>query len=215
MKRRLVKLVVFLVLGAVVNVAVAWGCIFKLEQAVASGNAQENPMGMRRVAALQAIADRVLSDPVMVPGLWIGDEGFGATLDEIIDLGSFDAASPKRSRAFFAQFAAGWPLNSLQGWAYGRRPSEPEDISLLRIQTSPVDHSRQFLPIAPSWPGFAINTVFYSGACWLLLAAPLALRRRRRIKRGLCPRCKYPVGTSPVCTECGKPVKPKPAEAAA
>ena len=52
-------------------------------------------------------------------------------------------------------------------------------------------------------PGFAINTVFYAVVLWLLFAAPLALRRRRRIKRGLCPKCAYPVGTNKRCTECG------------
>jgi hypothetical protein len=28
----------------------------------------------------------------------------------------------------------------------------------------------------------------------------------RRLERNLCPACAYPVGTSPVCTECGNPV---------
>jgi hypothetical protein len=52
--------------------------------------------------------------------------------------------------------------------------------------------------------------VFYAAILWLLFAAPFALRRRRRIKRGLCPKCAYPVGESPVCTECGAAVKPAP-----
>ena len=65
------------------------------------------------------------------------------------------------------------------------------------------------LPYQPIWPGFAINTMFYAAVLWLLFAAPLALRgvrRRRRIKRGLCVACAYPIGDSPVCTECGRPV---------
>jgi hypothetical protein len=67
----------------------------------------------------------------------------------------------------------------------------------------------RLLPYAPMWPGFAINTLFYAGTLWLLFAAPFALRRRRRIKRGLCPKCAYPIGrggTSDVCTECGAAV---------
>jgi hypothetical protein len=28
--------------------------------------------------------------------------------------------------------------------------------------------------------------------------------KRSRARRGLCPACAYPIGTSPVCTECGK-----------
>jgi predicted amidophosphoribosyltransferase len=51
----------------------------------------------------------------------------------------------------------------------------------------------------------------YAAILWMLFAAPFALRRWRRIKRGLCPACAYPVGASDVCTECGKPVKPREA----
>jgi len=65
----------------------------------------------------------------------------------------------------------------------------------------------EFLPAHPIWPGFAINTVFYALVLWLLLAAPFALRRRRRIKRGLCPKCAYDLrgrgGSSGACAECG------------
>jgi predicted amidophosphoribosyltransferase len=62
------------------------------------------------------------------------------------------------------------------------------------------------LPLLPIWPGFAIDTLFYAAILWGLFAAPFALRRRRRIKRGLCPKCAYPVGESDVCTECGEPL---------
>mgnify|MGYP003578232462 CR=1 FL=1 len=68
----------------------------------------------------------------------------------------------------------------------------------------PGDHGI-FVNTSPLWPGFAINTLFYAGILWVMFAAPFALRRRRRIKRGLCPACAYPVGESIVCTECGAP----------
>ena len=86
------------------------------------------------------------------------------------------------------------------------------------IEGHPPPNSWQFglqtsfgrsLPVIPAWPGFAINTVFYAVILWLLFAAPFALRRRRRMRRGLCPACAYPVGESPVCTECGKAIRPK------
>src|SRR4029453_17217101 len=50
------------------------------------------------------------------------------------------------------------------------------------------------VPRTVSWLGFAINTIFYAAILWLLFAFPSALRRRRRIKRGLCPACAYPTG---------------------
>ena len=51
----------------------------------------------------------------------------------------------------------------------------------------------------------AINTVFYALILWLLFAAPFALRRRRRIRRGLCAKCAYDLrgASGAVCSECG------------
>jgi hypothetical protein len=60
------------------------------------------------------------------------------------------------------------------------------------------------VPVDPSYPHAAINTLFYAAILWLLFVALRGLRRQRRIKRGLCPACAYLIGTSPVCTECGK-----------
>ena len=63
-----------------------------------------------------------------------------------------------------------------------------------------------FLPFRPIWPGFAVNMLSYAVVLWLLVGGPFALRRDLRIKRGLCPKCAYPMGKSSVCTECGKPL---------
>jgi len=64
------------------------------------------------------------------------------------------------------------------------------------------------LPNGVLFPGFAINTLFYAAVCWVICFAPFALRRQLRRRRGLCPACAYPVGTSDVCTECGATVMP-------
>lgn len=61
------------------------------------------------------------------------------------------------------------------------------------------------LPIDPIWVGFIGNTLFYASILWLIFALK-PLFRRHRLKRGLCPACAYPIGVSPVCTECGQPV---------
>ena len=62
------------------------------------------------------------------------------------------------------------------------------------------------LPVRPIWPGFAINTIFYATLLWLVIPGPFALRRFLRVRRGLCPKCAYPMGESAVCSECGKPL---------
>ena len=61
------------------------------------------------------------------------------------------------------------------------------------------DRHVRVLPLRPFWPGFVVNTIFYAALLWL----PFALRRFVRLRRGLCPKCAYPIGESSVCTECG------------
>ena len=60
------------------------------------------------------------------------------------------------------------------------------------------------LTLHPVWPGFAINTIFYAVILWVLFFVPGKVKRTLRRRRGLCPACAYPIGTSEVCTECGK-----------
>jgi hypothetical protein len=56
-----------------------------------------------------------------------------------------------------------------------------------------------------------VNTIFYAAILWVLFTAPGSIRRWRRVRRGLCPACAYPVGVWGTCTECGGPLKqPRP-----
>jgi hypothetical protein len=114
---------------------------------------------------------------------------------------------------FIVDEARGWPCMSMRDRLMFRYPlSQPAatsievegglELSLRGALPSGLPCVR-VLPLTPIWPGFAINTLFYAAILWLSFAAPFALRRRRRIKRGLCPACAYPVGKSDVCTECG------------
>ena len=76
-----------------------------------------------------------------------------------------------------------------------------------------TDRSRQRLPASPIWRGFAVNTLFYAVVVWLLIGGPFALRRFIRVRRGLCPKCAYPMRESLVCSECGQelPKRARPA----
>ena len=64
---------------------------------------------------------------------------------------------------------------------------------------------RRRLPIMPLWPGFAINTIFYTIILWLPIGGRSVLRRhlRRRGGRGL--RCGYDLrgDFAGGCPECG------------
>ncbi len=59
------------------------------------------------------------------------------------------------------------------------------------------------IPTQILWSGFAQNVLVFAVILGLGIFGPLALRRFLRVKRGLCPKCAYPMGESSVCTECG------------
>ena len=124
---------------------------------------------------------------------------------------------------FLHAVRAGWPAESMSGivvdhraWRRSSIPPSGRGASSLHfdgcsgfsgfntshalmVPTSP----RRFLPLRPLWPGFTINTLLYAAVLWLLICGPFALRRFLRVRRGLCPKCAYPMGESSVCTECG------------
>jgi hypothetical protein len=52
----------------------------------------------------------------------------------------------------------------------------------------------------------AVGDLFIAGVGFSVVGFALWQRSQRRLYRranGLCPACAYPIGTSPVCTECG------------
>lgn len=122
----------------------------------------------------------------------------------------------ENSAVFSVQVRAGWPKRTLTGWLPGALPAYPPSKMTFKhlpegrviVVMHPVDSDYlvRGLPYQPMWSGFVVNTIFYAIVLWLMFAMPRALRRRLRIRRGQCPACAYPIGTSPVCTECGAAV---------
>ncbi len=98
---------------------------------------------------------------------------------------------------------AGWPFRSLRGYLAG---SQGPWLAIGGVEIDkplPDFRGRQCLPFMPIWPGFLANTVLYAGLAWLLTCSLLFTRQRLRLRGGRCPTCRYPIGASEVCTECG------------
>jgi hypothetical protein len=114
----------------------------------------------------------------------------------------------------------GWPMISL--WC--ERPSLPDrgpsgmfsaDLSRLRggvrirflepwtDPASPAMRHSRMIPLRPRPLGFVINSLFYAAILAMLVPGVQWTMRRIRIRRGRCPKCGYPAGSSDVCTECG------------
>ena len=203
MKRRLLIIAVFLLLGAVVNVAVAWGCEMwaPVPPTPAGIPIEEGSDWPRRVDAewpAPQMHETVSSwgltwlltySPIVPPRALIQGEtiNYGQTI-----------------------LQSGWPVRALEYEVrLVQRHKSPDETTwianagLVPSDLVPSDHRFRRLPIRPVWPGFAVNTVFHAVTTWLLICGPFVLRRFLRVRRGLCPKCAYPMGESSVCTECG------------
>ena len=240
MKRRIFKLCVFLLLGAIVNVAVAWGCALSIRPPKPFFL---RPSGFADGGVLEVEGSHTwwYVQRICKPGVcwvvseWYDHDGGGAggsgTIVLMVLEGYFpdnrpdplipwwatnlwppvSPASSQHSHQRLA-FGCGWPMIGLWMRASSDSPMEQKTIPIRywhAILIDPLDLNQpsRALPLRPLWPGFAINTMFYGAILWLLFAAPGSVRRRIRARRGQCPACAYPVGSSDVCTECGKPVK--------
>ena len=224
MKRRLFNLVLFLFLGAVVNVAVAWGSsvLIGFEETINDIRAHRStPVGSWNIETFHRFsAFRV--EWARYRKLTPNNYFSGGPLPENL-VPIWIKYDPKlnenRKFEFWAAEARGWPLLIL--WSKtaiwykaldGTRHHLPTE-SGIELSLSPFKGGMaiipKVLPLRPIWPGFAINTIFYAAILWLLSLGPFTARRMIRRKRGHCIKCGYDLrGNSgdsggDVCPECG------------
>jgi hypothetical protein len=226
---------IFLLLGAIVNIAVAWWCALWMRD-TSSVEELGGPLAQRTYPE----GDTIYMWELQLyesPGLSWANGGWGdvtrwkdrppdselSPLDLLpgwasqLNLAELRRAAEGNAQSGGVVVGRGWPMVCLTcrcNWL-GQPPfyvsSDAIDLGWPggpSAQLNPADDMwlPRLLPLRPYVVGFAINTLFYAAILWLLFAAPFALRRWRRIRRGLCPACAYPVGASDLCSECGKPV---------
>jgi len=229
-KYRVLTAIAFLLLGAIVNVAVAWGvglAFASPTERYRFGDAPSHEGGFWRFTEHRAAGRTALwwlpeherlTPKRFLPVEYLATPPSWTTVDwsKGPDRILYDA-----NVAATVEDACGWPCRAMLrradiwiGSRNGRGTSEsktkwtyavivpqaPSAMSILEAH-----EAYRALALSPIWPGFAINTVFYAALLWLLFAAPFALRRRRRINGGLCPKCAYDLRATQagVCPECG------------
>ena len=154
---------------------------------------------------------------------WSPDDGYRIEGDEYVVLTWSDAPAWMRRAVRrtpgtdWIYIAVGWPMLVFEMTAHDVDPEvwkfdyEPHGGIGFRY-----DFGSRFVtavwPTTPIWPGVAVNAAVWTAVLWSVLCGPGTARRALRRRRGLCLRCGYPVGVSPVCTECGAAV---PAQAGA
>jgi hypothetical protein len=225
---RLRKPASYLLAGAIINLLVAWGSILTK----ADGDAVYFNLGEpdETTRWYGGIRKSFWKSFVWRSPTWICESTFFSTKPGAA-AGSFNLPSPIWSRIRipvsaavrqlphgFAELeeARGLPLRTMAGYTQMKidlsqggwvRSGQTWALKLGRDQWTGGPPS--MLLMRPLFVGFAVNTVFYSAILYGVRRVPQSIIQRRRRRRGLCPACAYPIGTSPVCTECGKPVRGK------
>jgi hypothetical protein len=208
MKRWTLTILLFLLLGAVVNVAVAWGLAWWLWDEM-------------------RLDHKLVHQPTLDDCAW-WEEHVGPALDggiwraqtikrHGIEVHHLYGAKRRPRRADATRVWTGWPAFSMIGsrWTVY---DEGAAKAYYRARTRGIDSIlRHAPPIRPIWPGFALNTLFYALILWLLIPGPFVLRRHIRVKRGRCPKCGYDLrgaipGAGGGCPECGWGRPPAPGD---
>lgn len=203
---RVKRIAIALGVGAVVNILVAWRGHWLGIDPQRWRVVQNQPWPL-------VVPPDWPSDPTMVQHApsrlldWtIYSVSFGNYVDGLPETGV--------SAAFYLRMeSSGWPYRSMARYeAASRRPQQISDVDvglwksgvgLSNWMSNAYRHNEKRLPILPLWPGFLANTLFYASVPWLLMFGVATLIRRRRIRRGLCIQCAYPISGLSVCPECG------------
>ena len=207
MKRWIAKLVLFLLLGAIVNVAVAWGlagfypATFDRTKSSLSDEA-------RRWASDKGVPYPVISSYNGLGIRWVVvHKQVGTTML------SGGAEEPVYDYAGMV-VDAGWPFVAMyeQSWIDDAASSSHRRIyrTAIGLQSeatglAPVIAPLRPIPLNPALPGFAFNTLLYAAIVWLITLAPFTARRMIRRKRGRCIKCGYDLrgAEHEACPECG------------
>ncbi len=232
MKRFLLASLLFVVLGVVINVCVAWCSALSVDPYLHDGNSRvgfstpQDPGWDVRVKELFATTS-IRRRPI--------PRAQAAQLDDVIPYWSLASTPPSpddvvNSAAWEAQIevfgdpmlyeeARGWPMRSLvcypevainnsapSGGAFTVRARSAFAVAGIRDSLG----MPRLLPVRPILLGFVINTAVYSVLLGLAVSAVAVARQRWRRARGRCPSCGHPMGLATSCTECGRglPIRP-------
>ncbi len=187
MNRKAIAILIFLLLGAILNIAVAWACVLwsPVSKISLLTDYPEYQADVRGLPADQTIATGM-------------SKGFG------IVRFTFTWHVPAEAHAIW-HIRAGWPCEAMagqidvEGKIFGA-------LSAPRWLYGMVDDpDRRPLPITPLARGFAINSILWALLIATITLGPGWLRRLYRKHFDRCPTCGYDLSGAAHdrCPECG------------
>lgn len=206
MKQRIFKLVLLLILGAIINVAVAW--LFVKEYYTTQSGATNEKLSQADLSVLDNIG-------------YVASKRFDGREQSWNNLSSearliqctiyLKGGKAKLGVDAYMHVESGWPMRSLSGerislidsarqWKSGQ-VWKREFISAFAFPSTPLTaRPMRLMPF-----GFLVNTLFYAAVLWFLLTGPRDIRLWLRKRRGFCLDCGYDLKQDYItgCPECG------------
>ena len=214
---RLRTILVLLLVGAVVNVAVAWGAIL-------AGALRTQPTRTWAIFDSWPTRQSATTDEYCPANHWtvvierrLGYESaswHAGPVSLILDADvEFNYSGARWWHLEGAEayelgdaVAAGWPMLALSGAELRTIAGANDSKWLWRVpfpSSNGVAHEWDVLPCRPMMFSCAVNTLFYTAFLYLLVFGPRFAHKVIRMWRRQCVDCGYPRGKSSVCSECG------------
>ncbi len=211
-RRRVVRVALCIVLGAVTTVGVAWGCAVRGEALAFPRHWKLTPITQwdETVGWYAARPYEEVPWLMMPPTGWPSTANYrGAIANRRLTYRKAQAGHMLNGGDLYVQenVQSGWPARAMQvtwhleAWVGTHGPPSKAPIArswLERgLQTESLKRAARFqdmplaLPMLPVLPGFLLDTLFYAVPWWALLATPGLIKRWRRKRRGACVACGY------------------------
>lgn len=201
------RVLLCIVVGAGLNVLVAWAILFNAAHVPAAYPFAET-------------GETGGAWPIAPPSTWPREWGRRLRISTQfgIEIESFSKTrySEYGDSVSMAVLRCGWPMRSLKRGSFGGstdvESAEDSEVSrwfregvelparAKRLITYPVSW---WLPVRPIWGGFVVNTGVFGGGVGAVWGLCAAARRGRRRLAGRCVTCGYELAGLSRCPECG------------
>jgi hypothetical protein len=204
--RKIIAILAFVVIGAIINALIAVGAAQFSFRPVAS-----------MTEAKQLAMRKIMLEANPTPPIWptFREENWGVTVHSTYpdDLKLQRTTGPY----IIVHVECGWPWRCLKarseympgGWRDVQKAvALPARIGPRGRRVKPE------LPIAIRWPQFAANSMVFAMAVAVPIVVIKHAQAAHRKRGNRCEACGYPRGKSEVCTECGATLSRRPTESA-